>query len=84
MRAVGVYRSPLPGDASTGTVSPLSRGRVGGEAIRDYCDQFNHHLVNTFAGADGDKNYAGLMASVAGPEGRPALVLTPDSTHPGQ
>ena len=81
MRAVGVYRFPLPGDASTGTGSPLSRGRVGGEAIRDYCDQFNHHLVNTFAGTDGDKNYAGLMASVAGPEGRPALVLTPDSTH---
>ncbi len=83
MRAVGVYRSPLPGAGSTetGTGLPSPRGGIDDGAIRDYCDQFNHHLVNTFAGADGDENYAGLMASVAGPEGRPALVLMPDSTH---
>ncbi len=83
MRAVGVYRSPLPGDGSTetGTGLPSSRGRIDDEAIRDYCDRFNHHLVKTFAGADRDENYAGLIASVAGPEGRPALVLMPDSTH---
>ena len=83
MRAVGVYRPPQPRDDSPGIESgyPLSHGPVGDEAIRDYCDQFHHQLVKTFADADGDKNYAGLIASVAGPEGRPALVIIPDSTH---
>ena len=83
MRAVGVYRSPKTGDASTGTEPgfSLSRGPVGVEAIRDYCDQFHHHLVKTFTDADGDKNYAGLITTVAGPTGNPALVLVPDSTH---
>ena len=83
MRAVGVYRSPETGGASTGTEPgfSLSRGPVGVEAIRDYCNQFHHHLVNTFTHADGDKNYAGLITTVAGPSGKPALILVPDSTH---
>ena len=83
MRAVGVYRSPQTGDASTG-IEPgfsVSRGAVGVESIRDYCNQFHHHLVSTFTDADGDKNYAGLITSVAGPSGNPALILLPDSTH---
>ena len=83
MRAVGIHKTPLPGDASTATDSgyPLSRGPVGDEAIRDYCAQFNHHLVKTFSDADQDANYAALLAGVSGPEGRPALVIVPDSTH---
>ena len=83
MRAVGVYRSPKTGDASTGTEPgfSLSRGPVGVEAIRDYCYQFHHHLVNTFTDADGDKNYADLITTVSGPSGNPALILVPDSTH---
>ena len=83
MRAVGVYRSPKTGVASTGSEPGFStsRGPVGVEAIRDYCDQFHHHLVNTFTDADGDNNYAGLITSVAGPSGNPALIIIPDSTH---
>ena len=83
MRAVGVYRSPKTGDASTGTEPgfSLSRGPVGVEAIRDYCNQYHHHLIRTFTDAEGDKNYAGLITTVAGPSGNPALILLPDSTH---
>lgn len=83
MRAVGVYRSPKTGDASTGTEPgfSFSRGPVGVEAIRDYCSQFHHHLVKTFTDSDGDENYAGLITTVAGPSGNPALILVPDSTH---
>ena len=83
MRAVGIYKSPLLGDASSGVESgyPLPRGPVGDEAIRDYCAQFHHNLVETFADNDGDKNYAGLIARIGGPAGRPALVIIPDSTH---
>ena len=83
MRAVGFYRSPLPGDSPTGVESgyPASHDFDVAETIRVYCDQNRHTLVETFTDADGDKTYASLIASFTGPEGRPALVLTPDSTH---
>ncbi len=79
MRAIGLYLSPPPGSSRSGG-SPSS-GAYHEEAIRLHCRMNGHRLIDIFTDSDADGLYAQVRESFSGPDGLPALVLIPDTSH---